>query len=246
MGLPQWLSSKESAQQWRRHGFDPWIGKTPWRRVWQPTPVFVPGESHGQRSLAGYSLQGHKESIQLSDWHSKGFPLNHTPNVAHGLGSPGCKSKNTQVLRLGFPDSSVGKESACDSWVRKIPWRRDRLCTPVILSFPCGSAGKESACNAGDLGSIPGLGRSPGEGKGYPLQYSGLEKSMDCLVHGVTKSWTRLSNLHFHFHKGNWGPFRLTCTQSKITPVISLTWLRNVTKERRHEDRASSQPRWET
>ena len=53
---------------------------------------------------------------------------------------------------------------------------------------PCSSAGKESACNAGDLGSIPGLGRSPGEGKGYPLQYSGLENSMDCIVHGVAKS----------------------------------------------------------
>ena len=50
----------------------------------------------------------------------------------------------------------------------------------------CGSAGKESACNAGDLGSIPGLGRSPGEGKGY--QYSGLENSMDCIVHRVSKS----------------------------------------------------------
>jgi len=55
---------------------------------------------------------------------------------------------------------------------------------------------KESACNAGDLGSIPGLGKSPGEGKGYPLQYSGLENSMDCIVHGVAKSWTWLS--HFH------------------------------------------------
>ena len=55
----------------------------------------------------------------------------------------------------------------------------DRLPTPVFLSFPCDSVGKESACNAGDLGSIPGLGRSPGEGKGYPLQYSGLENSMD-------------------------------------------------------------------
>ena len=53
--------------------------------------------------------------------------------------------------------------------------------------FPCGSAGKESTSNAGDLGSIPGLGRSPGEGKGYPLQYSGLENSMDCIVHGVSK-----------------------------------------------------------
>ena len=52
----------------------------------------------------------------------------------------------------------------------------------------CGSGGKESACNVGDLGSIPGLGRSPGEGKGYPLQYSGLENSMDCIVHGVAES----------------------------------------------------------
>ena len=51
---------------------------------------------------------------------------------------------------------------------RKIPWRRNRLPTPVFLGFPCGSAGKESACNMGDLGSILGLGRSPGEGKGLP------------------------------------------------------------------------------
>ena len=72
----------------------------------------------------------------------------------------------------------------------KIHWRRDRLPTPVFLSFHCGSAGKESACNTGDLDSIPGMGRCPGEGKGYPLQYSDLENSMDCIVHGVTKSWT--------------------------------------------------------
>ena len=57
--------------------------------------------------------------------------------------------------------------------------------------------GKESTCNAGDLGLIPGLGRDPGEGNGYPLQYSGLENSMDCFVHGVAKSQTRLSNFHF-------------------------------------------------
>ena len=56
--------------------------------------------------------------------------------------------------------------------------------------FPGGSYGKEFASNAGDLGSIPGLGRSPGEGKGYPLQYSGLENSKSCIVHGVAKSWT--------------------------------------------------------
>ena len=59
-----------------------------------------------------------------------------------------------------------------------------------MSGFPCGSAGKESACNVGDLGSIPGLGRFPREGKGYPLQYSGLENSMDCIVHRVAKSWT--------------------------------------------------------
>ena len=75
-------------------------------------------------------------------------------------------------------------------WVGKTHWRRDRLPTPVFLGFPCVSAGKESACNVGGLGSIPGLGRSPGEEKGYPLQYSGLEISMDCVVHGVAKSWT--------------------------------------------------------
>ena len=62
------------------------------------------------------------------------------------------------------------------------------------MGFPGSSAGKESACNVGDLGSIPGLGRSPGEGKGYPLQYTGLENSMDCIVHGVTKSQAQLSD----------------------------------------------------
>ena len=83
---------------------------------------------------------------------------------------------------MGFLHSSISKESACnsgdqfDSWVRKMHWRR--VPTPVFLGFPCGSAGKESACNVGALDSIPGLGRSPGEGKGYPLQYSGLENSM--------------------------------------------------------------------
>ena len=77
------------------------------------------------------------------------------------------------------------------------PLAKDRLPTPVFLGFPCGSAGKKSACNARDLGLIPGLGRSPGEGKGYPLQYSGLENFTDCIVLGVTRSRTRLSDFHF-------------------------------------------------
>ena len=64
--------------------------------------------------------------------------------------------------------------------------------------LPPGSVDKESACDAGDPGSISGLGRSPGEGEGYPLQYSGLENPMGCIVPGVTKSWTRMSDSQFH------------------------------------------------
>ena len=90
--------------------------------------------------------------------------------------------------------------------VRFLGWEdlleRDRLSTPVFLYFPGGSAGKESVHNAGDLGLIPRLGRSPGEGNGYPLQYSGLKNSMDCLVHGIAKSWIQLSNFHFHSVQG--------------------------------------------
>ena len=65
------------------------------------------------------------------------------------------------------------QETPFNSRVGKICLRRDRLPTPVFLGSPCGSAGKESTCNVGDLGSVPGLGKSPGEGKGYPLQYLG-------------------------------------------------------------------------
>ena len=75
---------------------------------------------------------------------------------------------------------------------------------PTFMGFPGGSAGKESTCNAGDLSSIPGLGRSPGEGKGY--QYSGLENSVDCIVHGVAKSWTGLSDFPFQFPLKNVTP----------------------------------------
>ena len=73
------------------------------------------------------------------------------------------------------------------------------------MGFPGGSDGKDSTCNAGDSGSIPGLGRSPGEGSGSPLQYSCLKNSMDrgawrAIVHGVAESQTQLSDYHFFFH----------------------------------------------
>ena len=88
------------------------------------------------------------------------------------------------------------RETPVQFLVRKICWKRDRLPTPVFLGFPGGSDRNESACNLGDLGSIPGMGRSPGEGKGYPIQYSGLENSMDFIVHRVAKSQARLSDFH--------------------------------------------------
>ena len=116
-----------------------------WRRQWQPTPVLLPGKSHGWRSLVGYS-----------PW--------------------GCKESDTT----------------------------ERLHLSQSMGFPCGSAGKESACSVGDLGSIPGFGRSPGEGKGYPLQYSGLENSMDSIVRGAAKSQTWLSNFHLSQSKKGW------------------------------------------
>ena len=96
----------------------------------------------------------------------------------------------TQIIAQLVKNLPAMQETPVDSWVGKIPWRRDRLPTPVFLGFPGGSAGKESAHNVGDPGLIPQLGRTPGEGKGYPLQYSGLENSMDCIVHGVAKSQT--------------------------------------------------------
>ena len=100
---------------------------------------------------------------------------------------------------LGFPDSSVGKESTCNAGdPGSVHWRRARLPTPVFLDVPGSSAGKKkSTPHAGDLGLIPGLGRSSGGGKGYPFQYSGLQNSMDCIVHGVAKNLTPLSNVHF-------------------------------------------------
>ena len=119
-----------------------------------------------------------------------------------------------QVRSLAWEDpleKAMAPHSRALAW--KIPWTeepgglqstgsqsRTRLSDftfTFFCYFPGGSAGKESACNAGDLGSILGLGRSPGGGNGYPLQYSGLENSMDSIVHGVAKSQRRLSGFHF-------------------------------------------------
>ena len=91
------------------------------------------------------------------------------------------------------------------------------------MDFPGGSAGKESACNVGHLGLIPGLGRLSGEMNGCPFQYSSLENSMDCIVHGVAKSQTGLSNFHFHFH---WIIEKAREFQKKTSTFASLTTLK--------------------
>ena len=97
-----------------------------------------------------------------------------------------------------------------------------------LWGFPGGSAGKESACTAGDPGSIPGLGRSPGEGKGCPLQYSCLENSRDCTVHGVAKGRTGLSNFHFHFSSRKWRAFTLRAALlNAISTLLIFSCLRS-------------------
>ena len=95
--------------------------------------------------------------------------------------SSSSSSRASLVAQLVKKNLPAKQETRFDFWARKIHWRRDKLPTPVSLGFPGGSDGKESTCNAGDLGSIPGLGRSPGEENSYPLQYSGLENSIDYL-----------------------------------------------------------------
>jgi len=126
-----------------------------------------------------------------------GTSFTFTPTFIFSFQSP--KSHRASLISQVVKNLPVCRRPQFNSWVGKIPWRRDRLHTPVCVGFPGDSAGKESTCNAGDLGLILGLGRSPGEGKGYPLKYSGLENSMDCRVHSVAKCGTWLSNFHLTF-----------------------------------------------
>ena len=115
--------------------------------------------------------------------------------------------KCTHLLCHCFPHSPVGKETAFSAGdPSMIPGSGRSTGEGIDYALQCswaslgGSAEKESTCNAGDLGSIPRLGRFPGEGKVYPLQCSGLENSMDYIVHGVAKSWTRVSKFHSLTH----------------------------------------------
>ena len=92
------------------------------------------------------------------------------------------------------------------------------------VGFPDSSIGEESTCNAGDPGLVPQSGRSLGEGKGYPFQYSGLGNSMDCIVHRVTKSQTQLND--FHVHRAS-----LVAQLVKNPPAMWETWARSLGRE---------------
>ena len=120
-------------------------------------------------------------------------------STGEGIGYPLQYSDLENSMYCSLPRSSVhGILQA--RILSELPFNSHRqLWSLKFRCFPHSSVGKESACNAGDPCSIPGLGRSLGEGKGYPCQYFSLENSMDCIVHGVTKSWTPLSDFHFYF-----------------------------------------------
>ena len=180
----------------------------PWRREWLPTSVFLPGEFHGLRNWGSQRVR-HNKGLTLPL-----FLINKSTHWVLGFVIIKCFYRiNTYLKKCYFP---VNYECFCSPQIYMLQppkmialaGRAFRKCVKS-WSFPGGSDGKESNCSEGDLGSIPGLGRSPGEGKGYPLHYSGLGNSMDrgdwrATVHRVSKSQTWLSN--FHFKSWRWNP----------------------------------------
>ena len=150
------------------------------------------------------------QTSKLNQMISMIFPRSKYPQVCFSTSRSSQQSEDKLWFssgyrqRRGFPGSSAGKESTYNagdpgffnSWVQKIPWRRERLSTPVFLDVPGGSAAKESSCNAGDLGLIPGLGRSPEGGHGQPTpvflpgEWRKDRGAWQPAVHGVTKTST--------------------------------------------------------
>ena len=164
-----WLSWSRIHLQCRRPGFDPCVGKIPWRRKGLPTPVFWPGEFQGL-----YRPLGRKESDMTGRLSLHSLTQSKLAQTRNGESE--ARNLITVLGKIVFfkPAGSLG--------------------------FPGGSDGKASACNVGNQGSIPGLGRCPGEGKGYPLQYFCLENSMErkaCRLQSMwLQSWTQLSDKH--------------------------------------------------
>ena len=166
-----------------------------WETCWLPWyPLCTP-----LHSLHAHIHGNWQETLPwtLTTWPSVMSPLIYTDLTFTGFsclifsedswnGSTPFSGSPTSIAQL-VKNCPAMQEPLVQCLAQEGPWRRDRLPTPVFLGFPSQSAGKESACNVGDLGSVPGLGRWPGEGNGYPLQYSGLENPMDCIIHEVAK-----------------------------------------------------------
>ena len=184
-------SDKEPACQCRRQrcGFDPCIGRIPWRRKWQPTPVFLLGEFHGQRNLVGYSHVISKSWTRLKQLSTAAFRL---PRGAGGEGDDrgwdSWMASLTRWTRVWVNSGSwwwtgrpgvlrfIGSQRVGHDWATELNWD--------------GSVAKNPPANAGDPGSVSGLGRSPGVGSSNQVQYCCLENPMDrrawwAAVHGT-------------------------------------------------------------
>ena len=159
-----------------------------------PRGSSVCGDSPGKNTGVGchFLLQGswHRDQIWSPALQADSLPLSHQGSFqVHFI------SEHWPLEMLLWTQKT---EQTCISVsVENSNYRLLHRVERNLFIYDVKRVGKESACSTGDLGSIPGLGRSPGEGKGYQLQYSDTENSMDCIVHGVAKSWTRLSDFHF-------------------------------------------------
>ena len=182
--------------------FSSWLQSFPASGSFPMSQLFPTG---GQSIGASASASVHPTNIQgTAYW----FDLHHKMYVSQ-ISMLYTLSVHSTVCQLYLSITGRKKIRQYCS-VKKKYWKLVYLDQVVCLGFPCGSVGKESTCNMGDLGSVPGFGRYPGERKGYPLQYSDLENSMDCIVHGVAKSQTQLSDFHFH----TWTKARWICVPS--------------------------------
>ena len=176
-----------------------------WNRLWA---VPQQGTQEGPQPFAKCSEE---EAVTLSGLALHGLILEMTRNHLEVRALPSTERHHSSSIGTGAP--ALGTLSGLALCISSSG------CSPLpfilsFLGFPASSAGKESAFNAGDPSLIPGSGRSPGKGIGYPLQYSGLENFMDCIGHGVAKSQTWLRDFHFmgHLSRGFW---RLTYPRTR-------------------------------
>ena len=179
-------TSPANAEDVRNKGPRPRLGRSPGAGAWQLTPVFLPGESHGQWATV-HGLAKSQTLLKRLSMHARIWL---TAVLWEGMEAAILVTS----LWLILPKVSGRCFSSSSAQITSVHWVLPHLSFPFSLpllgiGFPGSSVGKESAFNARDLGLIPGLGRSPGEGKGS-------DNSMGCIHHEVIKSWTWLSDFH--------------------------------------------------